>query len=195
MRRHLAWPVAVPISVLGVLAAHWLSYRLVVPDPHARGHLLAATGHGYLSYAPLIVGVSLALVVLGFGSAIVREFRGRSPGATAPAWLVALAPPLAFVVQEYLERYSQHGWVEWGVAFEPTFIVGLALQLPFAVAAGLVTVVLTRAARGLAAILTRRPAPRLRAVQRFERPDRPDLPRTPTLALGYAGRAPPSRLS
>ena len=126
MRRHLAWPLAVPFSVLGVLAAHWLAYRLVVPDSHARGHVLAATGHGYLSYAPLIVGVSLALILLGFGHAIVRELRGGASGARAPAWLVGLLPPLAFVLQEYLERYAQHGWVEWGVALEPTFVVGLA---------------------------------------------------------------------
>ena len=127
MRRHLAWPLALPLSVLGVLAAHWLSYRLVVPDSHAREHLLAATGHGYLMYAPAIVGISLALIALGFGHAIVREFRGESPATTAPAWLVGFVPLLAFVIQEYVERCLQHGSIEWGVALESTFVVGLAL--------------------------------------------------------------------
>ena len=193
MRRHLAWPLAVPFSVLGVLAAHWLSYRLVVPDSHERGHLLAATGHGYLSYAPLIVGVSFALIVLGFGCAVVRELRGVTPGAGAPAWLVGLLPPLAFVVQEYVERYMQHGWVEWGVALEATFVVGLALQVPFALVAAAATLLLTRAARGLAAIVSRSLAPRVLNLGLFLLPVHPDLPRTPLLALGYAGRAPPPR--
>ena len=157
MRRHLAWPLAVPLSVLGVLAAHWLSYRLVVPDSHAREHLLAATGHGYLMYAPAIVGISLALVALGFGHAIVRELRGESPGMKAPAWLVGFVPLLAFVIQEYVERCLQHGSIEWGVALESTFVVGLALQVPFALVAGLATLVLTRVARGVATILSRRP--------------------------------------
>jgi hypothetical protein len=193
MRRHLAWPVAVPLSALGVLAAHWLSYRLVVPDAHAREHLLAATGHGYLIYAPLIVGVSLALIVLGFGHAIVRELRGESPATNAPAWLVGFVPLLAFVVQEYVERCLQHGSIEWGVALESTFVVGLALQVPFALVAGLATLLLTRVARGVAAIISRRPAPRLRKLRPFLLPVSLDLPRTPLLALGYAGRAPPSR--
>jgi hypothetical protein len=190
MRRHLVWPLAVPLSVLGVLAAHWLSYRLVVPDAHARGHLLAATGHGYLAYAPLIVGVSVALILLGFGAAIVRELRGGQ-GAYAPPWVVAFLPPLTFVAQEYLERYSHHGRVEWSVAFEATFLVGLALQLPFALAAAVTTLVLVRVARGVAAILSRRPVPSLRSLRPFAAPALLDLPRMPMLALGYAGRAPP----
>ena len=193
MRRHLAWPLALPLSVLGVLAAHWLSYRLVVPDSHAREHLLAATGHGYLMYAPAIVGISLALVALGFGHAIVREFRGESPAMKAPAWLVGFVPLLAFVIQEYVERCLQHGSIEWGVALESTFVVGLALQVPFALVAGLATHVLSRVARGVATILSRSPAPRLRKLRPFRLPVSFDLPRTPMLALGYAGRAPPPR--
>jgi hypothetical protein len=191
MRRHLAWPLAAPLSVLGVLAAHALAYRLVVPDAHEREHLLASTGHGYLSYAPLFVGVSLALIVLGFGRAIVREFRGAAAGAGAPAWLVGLVPPLAFVVQELLERYLQHGWIEWSAVLEPTFVVGLALQAPFALAAALATVLLSRAAREVAGILARRPTPAPRRALPVFLPSHPDLPRVPILAVGYAGRAPP----
>jgi hypothetical protein len=193
MRRHLAWPLAAPLSVLGVLCAHWLSYRLVVPDSHARAHVLAATGHGYMSYAPLVVGVSLALIVLGFGSAIVRELRGCEPRPGAPAWLVGLLPPLAFVLQELLERYAQHGWVEWSVVLEPTFVLGLGLQLPFALVAALLTVALSRAARAVAAILAQLPAHRRRHARSFGAPVHPDLPRLAMLALGYAGRAPPRR--
>jgi hypothetical protein len=193
MRRHLAWPLAVPLSVIGVLAAHSLSYRLVVPDAHAREHLLASTGHSYLMYAPAIVGISLALIALGFGHAIARELRGESPATKAPAWLVGFVPLLAFVIQEYVERCLQHGSIEWGVALESTFVVGLALQVPFALVAGLATLVLTRVARGVAAIISRRPAPRLRKLRPFLLPVSLDLPRTPLLALGYAGRAPPPR--
>jgi hypothetical protein len=193
MRRHLAWPLAIPLSVLGVLAAHWLSYRLVVPDSHAREHLLASTGHGYLMYAPAIVGISLALVALGFGHAIARELRGESPATKAPAWLVGFVPLLAFVFQEYVERCLQHGSIEWGVALESTFVVGLALQVPFALVAGLATLVLTGVARGVAAILSQRCAPRLRNLRPLVLPVSFDVPRTPMPALGYAGRAPPPR--
>lgn len=192
MRRHLAWPLAIPLSVLGVLAAHWLSYRLVVPDPHARSHVLAASGHGYLAYAPVAVGVSGALIALAFAAAVIREVRGGHPGVGAPAWLVGLLPPLAFTAQEYLERYVQHGWVEWGVALEPTFVVGLALQAPFAMLAVLGAVVLARAAHRVAAILgrpARRPATHGLTASRL--PLAVDVPSASIVALGYAGRAPP----
>jgi hypothetical protein len=195
VRRHLAWPLAVPLSILGVLAAHWLAYRLVVPDPHARSHVLAASGHGYLTYAPLAVGVSAALIALAFVSAVIREVRGGHPGVGAPAWLVGLLPPLAFAAQEYLERYAQHGAVEWGVALEPTFVVGLALQAPFALLAVLGAVVLACAARRVAAILGRRaPRPATRGLTASRLPLALDVPRASIVALGYAGRAPPSGL-
>ncbi len=116
VRRYLAWPLVVPLSVLGVLAGHWLAYRLVVPDAHVRSHVLAVSGHGYMAYAPAAVGVSAALIALGFVAVVFHEARGGRAGTEAPAWLVALLPPLAFVAQEYLERYIQQGSVEWGVA-------------------------------------------------------------------------------
>ncbi len=59
------------------------------------------------------------------------------------------APTLAFVVQEFLERFIHAGHVPWTTAFEPAFLFGLALQLPFALAALLLAWALDSAARAV----------------------------------------------
>ena len=47
MRRYLAWPLALPLAVIGTLSGHSLGYWAAVPDAHAREDVLAASGHGY----------------------------------------------------------------------------------------------------------------------------------------------------
>ena len=49
----------------------------------------------------------------------------------APPTIAALAAPVAFAVQEHVERVAA-GQDAWLTALAPTFLVGLALQLPFA---------------------------------------------------------------
>ena len=65
MRRGLTWALTVPLLLGGIEAAHALAYRLVYPQLHAR--VLLATGHAYLAWLPLLLGLSGALVNDGAG--------------------------------------------------------------------------------------------------------------------------------
>ena len=159
------WLVSLPFMAAGCLAAHSLAYHLVsVPTER----------HGYLAFAPLFLGLLGALALVG----VVR--RGRSPSPLAFAAL----PPLAFVVQEHAERLEL-------VVAEPAFLVGLLLQLPFALAA----LVAARAFVGLADLvceaLARRPAA-LRAPVLLAPAEVVDGPRLSPLAFSRSSRAPPA---
>jgi hypothetical protein len=120
MKRGAPWLVSIPFMAAGCFAAHSLAYHLV-SNPRER--------HGYLAFAPLFLGLLGGLAIVG----AARRGRTHSPV------LFALLPPLAFVIQEHVERLQL-------VATEPAFLVGLVLQLPFALAA----LVAARAFLGLA---------------------------------------------
>jgi hypothetical protein len=191
-RRHLAWPIALPLAALSALAGHAAGYTVVAPDAHERAHLLAQTGHGYFAFMPMAVGVLVALAGLGFAAAVMAALR-RGPGRSVPTWLVALLPPLAFVVQEHFERYSRHGELVWTTALEHAFVAGLVLQLPFAMLAALAAQLLTGLACGIARLIVAWTPPKQRAIAAaFRLAFTVDLPRQPILARGYAGRPPPS---
>jgi hypothetical protein len=165
MRRGAPWLVAVPFMAAGCLAAHSLAYHLTGAGSEA---------HGYLAFAPLFIGVLAALALVG-------AFRR---GPRRPALHFAVLPPLAFVVQEHAERLQL-------VATEPAFLVGLALQLPFSLAA----LVAARAFLGLAdrvaAALAERPFPR-RAPTLAAPLTRIVTPRISPLAASRSSRAPPA---
>ena len=88
---------------------------------------------------------------------------GRLQGRPA-AWPFALIPPLAFLAQELIERLA--AGLPAHAVLEPAVYVGLAAQVPVALAGFLVARALLRvaddAARALAPAppLTLRPAPR-----------------------------------
>jgi hypothetical protein len=191
-RRGLAWLSALPLMAAGSLAAHALAYRIAEPRAHERADVLASTGHGYLAYAAPALAAGLALVLLGLAGATVRAFRSRAPARIA-AWPFALVPPLGFVLQEHLERLLANGDVPLGAVLEPTFLVGLALQLPFALAALAAARILLGAAERIGSALASEPP--LSAVRtRLDRPLPGDvlLIRPPALALGRSQRGPPA---
>lgn len=120
-----------------------------------------------LGAAGAIASVSLLL-------AVVDAARGRQARAL-PAWAFALLPPLAFVLQEILERSLHLGTFAWQAALAPTFVPGLVLQLPFAAAAYVAARLLLRAAEraGRALALARprvSPAPLAAAPRPAEAP-------------------------
>jgi hypothetical protein len=185
----IAWPLLAGLLVGGWAAAHGLAYRIAVPDAAERRHVLEETGHAYLDPAPLLALI-LSLLTVGFGCCLLRgsaRFRTQ--------WAFALLPPGAFIIQEHLERALHDGRVPLTAALDPTFAVGLLLQLPFAVAALFVA----RALIALAGALTR---PRRGAapsvVPRTPGPGGPvasaPVPRIGLLALGHGQRAPPALL-
>jgi hypothetical protein len=115
-RRMLAWLLITPLAAVGVLAAHAAAYA-------ATGASLGEE-HGYLDHAPQVAGLlsSLALVGLALQE---RSLRPRS------VWWFAPIAPLGFTCQEHLERLVHTGQLPF-LLTSPTFLVGLALQLPVA---------------------------------------------------------------
>jgi hypothetical protein len=166
MRRSGApWLVSIPFMAAGCLAAHALAYHLISP-PKER--------HGYLAYAPLFIGLLGAIALVG----VVR--RGR----TASPLVFASLPPLAFTVQEHAERLQL-------LVTEPAFLVGLLLQLPFALAA----FVAARAFIGLADLVLdvlSSPPRRLRAPVCLPPAAVVRVPRLSPLARSRSSRAPPA---
>jgi hypothetical protein len=92
------------VAAAGVLAGHWLTYLVSVPDARARTAVLAATGHGYLSLAgelvTLLAALSIAAVFVG---ALVDAGSARRPGRALAVRLSAIQV-VAFVAMELFER-------------------------------------------------------------------------------------------
>jgi hypothetical protein len=191
MKRRLSWLLALPLALIGSQAGHELGYRLAVPSPHERAHLLERTGHAYLEYAPLAVGAALAVLAVGFLWLVARLARGDAGAARMPVALALLLPPLVFVCQEHVERYLHHHAVPWETLVQPAVLAGLVVQLPAALFAAFLTHPLTRLAERVARSLA--PPPATRPAERALWPQvAAETPRLPVLALGYAGRGPPS---
>jgi hypothetical protein len=189
------WVLSVPLMLAATEVAHWLAFRLVYPGAYERGLVLRQTGHGYFSWLPLAGGIGCALLV---GALVVhgRSAADRVAGAAVPTglWRFALMPPLAFALQEHLERLISNGTVT-GVVFEPTFTLGVALTLPFALVSYLAARLLLSVAGHVGRLLGCRR--RLRAddesapAGRSLRPELVFLPRVAVLATGHAERGPP----
>jgi hypothetical protein len=179
MNRRLPWLLMLPLMAAGCLAAHSVAYRLVEPTS-------AESAHGYLALAPLVLAVGIAF---GIAAAVRSALAGRL-GAGGPAYLFALLPPLAFTLQEHLERAFQPAASTFETALEPGFLVGLALQLPFALLALVIARTLLRAVEAAGALL-RPPTAALRVPPALRPVYFVDAPRPPALSSPHAGRAPP----
>jgi hypothetical protein len=127
VRRVLAWTITLPLTAAGVLCAHSLAYT-------ALGQPLGGT-HAYLEHAPQLIAVLVSVAL----AALVFETRG----ATRPAWPFAAFALAAFAAQEHAERLVHTGNLPW-LATRPVFLLGLALQVPFALAAWLAARALLR---------------------------------------------------
>lgn len=189
--RGVVWLLYPPFAAAGWLGAHAVAYVLVAPDDHHRSELLAESGHGYLGAAPLVLACAVAVVVAGLAMAIHDGFRGGRH-THIPIWPLALVPILGFAVQEHVERLIELGAFPTGAALEPTFLVGTALQLPFALTAVLMARAVLALGRLIGRGLAYRPTPRPRALARSWRlPDwLAPVPVGP-LASSHGERAPP----
>jgi hypothetical protein len=194
-RRMAVWIIALPVTVASWLGAHCLAYSLVSPSANGYAGLHAEHGHTWLGNTPALAVWGVALVVAGLILCVGEGLRGRRPSGP-PLRLFALLPPAGFVVQEHLEQLIATGSIPAHLVAEPTFLTGLALQLPFALAA----LLLTRALYAIAFGLGRAIACRL-ALGRLPRYGPPALPhlhvsvtlaRPSVLALGHGQRAPPA---
>ncbi len=127
-----------PVAAAGVLAAHALAYRITGTPP--------GPGHEYLAHVPQVVFVLASLALAGLA---VQE---RSLSRFS-AWWVAPLAPLGFAAQEHVERFVHDGQVPFLLA-SPTFVLGLALQLPVALVC---VVIVQRVLGALPAARRRRP--------------------------------------
>jgi hypothetical protein len=153
--------------------------------------VLASSGHGWLEYAPLIVGLCSVAVLLAFAAAVLGRERGRN----VQLKLIAAIPPLTFVAQELLERYLHDGTIAWGFLLSMPFVLGLAAQVPFALLAASIAFALGKAAERLSSVLRSGKRPRIAALDFGRLPAAVDLPHRPVLARGFAGRGPPATLT
>ena len=191
MRRSLTWLFALPIVLAGSQVAHVIAYRWVYPSSHVRLHALLESGHGYMDQLPLVFGIGAAIAVVSLIAAVVDAARGRSLRGL-PAWAFALLPLLTFVVQEILERSLHTGTFVWQAVESPTFLPGLALQLPFAAMAFVAARLLLRTVRAVGRLIGgARPHATRRASDLLPVPIVVRLPRPTPLAALAAGRAPP----
>ncbi len=178
VRRSALWLLTLPLAVGGSQIAHAQAYRIVYADPHDRAHALASSGHAYLEHAPLAVALGLAFV----GVALVARARGA--GGRLATWPFAAVPVATFLLQEVLERGGDFSAVP-----EPTTLVGLVLQLPFALLAYTAALLLLRVVDAL--VLGGGTRRALGGTAALRVPIDLHLTPLPALAVGHAQRGPP----
>ena len=172
-----AWLVSLPVALAGCVAAHFAAYALAHPADEGE------VAHAYLERLPIVAGGALAVVL---GATVWHAFRGRT-GTRPSAWLFAVLPPLAFALQEHLERLAAPAVL----AGDPAFLLGLALQVPFGLFAWLLARAILRAADALAALLAAPPRPRSTAGP-LAAADRSLEPLLRPFAPGTPHRGPPA---
>jgi hypothetical protein len=194
--RRAAWLVALPVAAVSWLNAHCLAYVLVPPAASEHMHHHAEGGHAYFGSTPALIAALVTVLATGLVLCVGEGLRGRSRGLGPPALLFALLPPLGFTAHAHMEDLIRSGSLSADLIVEPTFLAGLALQLPFAVAALLVCRGLYALGYGLGRLLaaglavgTRVEAP---TPSTHRRPVSVTLIRPSVLAQGHGSRAPPA---
>lgn len=128
-------PLALAVAGLGWAAVHSLAHRAVMPGGAGAD---AAGVNAYLSYLPTSLALCFALALpLAAGAALGR--RGRRTSARS-LWLFGAVPVLGFAGHALAEpllmggsSLPQLGASAW--ALMPVLLVGLLVQIPFALGA------------------------------------------------------------
>lgn len=194
----LPWLLALPLMVGGSLAAHIFG-RGLVPVAGTREHqetgelsgLHERASRGVAGHTVLALGVIVAVAfVLAIYALSVRLGARRRRGLGAGCFF--LLPLIAYSSQEFTERLLHAESFPFQAVFEPRFLAGLALQLPFAAAAFALGWLLLRAGEGLVRFLNARQAPRLRALPgQLWSASALSVPRVRALSRGHPLRGPP----
>ncbi len=169
MRRALAWVLVLPFAAVSVLAGHAAAYALTGAP--------ADRLHGYLEHAPQVVALLVLVGLVG----LAFESRARSTSALPIAGIAVLG----FACQEHLERLLHTGRLPF-LLTSLVFWVGLALQLPLAVAVWLLA---RRLAGPVAGVPGCRP-PMLAVLPLVRAPSRGAV-RPAVSSGGVPGRGPP----
>jgi hypothetical protein len=184
-RRRVA---ALSVAAAGVLAGHWLTYLVSVPDARARAATLAATGHGYISLAGELVTLLTALSVAAvFVGALLDAGSGPRPGRALALRLSAMQVA-AFCAMEVLERVVAGSHVG-ALAHGPILPVGVIANVGVAVIGAVALRWILRTADRVAETVAAGPAaPVLRRTTLLAR-----LPKTPARPSLLARAAVPAR--
>jgi hypothetical protein len=151
------------IAVVGVLAGHWLTYRLVSPSTHERDSLLAGTGHGYLGFAnDAALVLALAAVAALFLGRLLGDADGLPDRGPLALRLIAFQAG-AFAGLELLERVTA-GAPPSGLMDHGLLPAGLAIQALIGLAGAALIRWILRAADAVAARLAGGAMPRRAAV-------------------------------
>lgn len=190
-RSRLAWLLVFALTVAGWISAHEVAYRLALPHPHAGGSDVAERGHAYFAFASLVVALCLLIALVCTAGLVGRPGPLRPPSRRLLLFVVFL-PPLGFALQELTEGLLTAGTLPYEAVSEPTFLLGILLQLPFALAALAVARVLFAFAGCLAQGVGGAGRPRLVPLE-LSLPRAVDTrsPRLPALAFGCGERGPP----
>jgi hypothetical protein len=192
MKRVLALTLTAPLALVGSQFAHKAAYLGAEPDDERRSHLLESTGHAYLSEVAkptALIAVALCLAALAAHFVYARRGGRRARLGAAP---FALVPLVAFLLQEHLERALHHGNFPFTLLLERPILLGLALQVPFALLAYALAWLLLRATEALARALGGAwPEASLGGAACVHAPTAVLLPRVRVRARGYTGRGPP----
>ncbi len=185
-RRRLVVPVLLALSGLGWAAAHALAHRTVMSETATPSTAV----NGYLSYLATSFALCLALALpLAAGAMFGKRWRG---GSLRSLWIFGLVPVLGFAGHTVAEPLTGAPGEAWSAStLAPLVLVGLALQLPFAlVAVGLARHLLLLA-ESLAHVLARHgPILVRRPTERCPHPCASRAPRT-AIDLAHRQRGPP----
>ena len=128
----------------------------------------------------------------GFVSIVLDAIR-RRPMRSLPAWAFGLLPLAAFTLQEFTERLLATHALPWWMFVQPTYRVGLLLQLPFALLAYVAARLLLRVGRTIGTIIaTPLSPPAVGGARPSLRPGALVLPRLSMLQRGWSVRGPPA---
>lgn len=195
-RKKVAWLIALPMACASWLSAHCLAYLLVPPANPGAMHEHMDESHNWFASMPVLVAAGITVLAAGLALCIGDGMRGGRARTQAPVPLFALMPPIGFAVQEHLEHVLASGSAPYTVAVEPTFLTGLALQLPFAIGALLLAGALYALGHRFGCLLARA-IPAVRAVLRRPLPvvgltDVTRVTVSSVLAPAHGPRAPPA---
>jgi hypothetical protein len=192
MKGALALLLTAPLALVSSQLAHDAAYLGAEPDAEKRSHLLERTGHAYLAELAkptALVAVALCLTGLALYSVYVRR-GGRHPRPGALPF--ALVPVAAFMLQEHIERVIELGRFPHTLLLERPVLLGLALQLPFALVAYGLAWLLLRATEALVRALSGEwRGSSLRNDGSARLPLAVAPARMPVRARGYTERGPP----
>lgn len=169
--------LSLPLALGGCLVGHLTAYGAIGESPGQ------AALHGYLAYAPLTAALAATTALV----ALALRAHGRLRGAPSAA-VFALLAPLAFVLQETIERAAQG--VSLATLVTAPVLVGLLAQLPLAAVAFVLAHALLAVADAIGRLLAAAPPAARGTPSPRRRAARVTAPR-PAVAHAGFGRAPP----